>query len=101
MRVLWPVTQLQIYEDHTENTSSVLLSACVARCVETVAVRTTENTVPVLLAACVLRAFPSIASMSHSNFLSGYHAKFLYILIAFLVRVTCMNQVNLLNLTIW
>jgi hypothetical protein len=39
--------------------SSLLLAACIARCIATVAARTTESTVLVLLAAFVLRAFSS------------------------------------------
>jgi hypothetical protein len=50
----------------TESTAPVLLAACIARCITTVAARTTENTSPVLLAACVLRALPSNGSISHN-----------------------------------
>jgi hypothetical protein len=43
--------------DHsTVNTAPVWLDACIARCIATVAARTTENTASALLAACVLRA---------------------------------------------
>jgi hypothetical protein len=44
---------MDIYDPY-RNTSSVLLAACIERCIATVAARTTENTAPVLLVACVL-----------------------------------------------
>jgi hypothetical protein len=53
MCVYWLVTQQRIYANHIENTSSVLLAVSIACCITTVAARTTENTTPVLLAACV------------------------------------------------
>jgi hypothetical protein len=50
----------------TENIAPVLLAACIARCIATVAARTAENTAPVLLVACVLLALPNNENMRHS-----------------------------------